>query len=215
MENYTRFESRFLFNNYEGYPENGEAFLYKKGSIPIIVSVPHAVRHMRDGKSKSPELYTGAIGSLLHEQTGVHLLAKCATDEEDPNYSLKSAYRDKLETIVKEHNIQLVIDLHGAKESHPFSIDVGTGNQKTLSRETFELFCSTVNQTENHSFIITENHTFFAKPNTVTQDLHKRTNIETMQLEINRKYRKPTEDLQSFVSLLQGLIRFIQERATK
>ena len=116
---------------------------------------------------------------------------------------------------MKEHGIQLIIDLHGAKESHPFSIDVGTGHQKTLSRETFELFCSTVNQAENHSFIITENHTFFAKPNTVVHDLHKRTNIETMQLEINRKYRKPTEDLQSFVSLLQGLICFIQKRANK
>jgi hypothetical protein len=160
---------------------------------------------------KSPDFYTGSIGYLLHEYLGVHFIAKCCSREEDPNYDEVSLYRDKIEAIVKKHSIALIIDLHGAKFDRPFCIDIGTADGKTASKETITSFHEAFRTNSPIEFQIVENHTFKAlNPSTVTHDIYNRCGIETMQVEINKKYRIPQEDFESFVTVLRNLTRFIQ-----
>jgi hypothetical protein len=46
--------------------------------------------------------------------------------KEDPNYILGGEYKAALGTIVKEHQIKFVIDLHGASKDREFDMDLGT-----------------------------------------------------------------------------------------
>lgn len=212
MKKYNAYESRFSAHNYHGYPHKGQSYIYKEGTVPILLSVPHSVYHVREGQLKKPECYTGTIALLLQTHTNVHTFTKCFTDEDDPNYNLHSPYRNQLEEIVHQHKIALVLDVHGAKKERPFAIDIGTNHGKTASRDTIEAFKTAFVPSSQSPFIVTENHTFAAGGNTVTNFLHQKTGVETMQIEINQHYRSPQEDFEAFITLLRHFTRFIEQQ---
>ena len=203
-------EKHFSTNHYHGFIENDRDFTYKKGSIPILVSVPHATFHMRNGKQKKPERYTGALGLALHELLDVHFITKVNSYGDDPNYSFHSSYRDQATKIIKNEEIKLVLDIHGAAHTRPFSVELGTANGKTAMVSTTTLLKDSLRANFNNAFIIEENNTFSASnPNTVTHDLYNRTLIETIQLEINEKLRSPSINFNEMMALTMGLASFI------
>lgn len=212
MSTIEEYELRFSANNYQGFLEDGKSFSYKKGRLPIIISVPHSVSQIREGKIKYPEVYTGAIGLILQERLDVHLITKCFTDEEDPNYSEHSTYCDKLEAVVKSENIQLVLDIHGAKASQPFCIDVGTNDRQIVSGDTVNNFMKSFNIEKEIYFNVTENLVFGARgQNRVVNKVHRATGVEAMQIEINKLYRSPLDSPEHFNALVDNLSHFIKE----
>ena len=66
-----------------------------EGTVPVLISVPHAVPHMRDGSLKSDEVNTDLIGMLVQENTGCHLFINEGVDG-DPNYDDPNVYKDRL-----------------------------------------------------------------------------------------------------------------------
>lgn len=78
MENvYKKLEEEFSQNNYY-HSENSFKFL--PGTIPIILSAPHSVRHFREGKMKAHDFYTGAIVKNLHLLTSCHVVYSTACE---------------------------------------------------------------------------------------------------------------------------------------
>ena len=96
-----------------------------EGTVPVLISVPHAVPHMRDGRQKSDEVNTDVIGMILQEHAGCHLFVNAGV-EGDPNHDESSIYKDKLAEYVKNHGVAFVIDLHGASASRDFDFELGT-----------------------------------------------------------------------------------------
>ena len=109
-----RYEKRFARHRYNGSRTPG--FVIVPGTIPLIVSAPHSINQFREGRLKFADRYTGSIALLLHELTGCHLIYSSGYTGGDPNYdSLESnPYQEALISYTKEHNIHLLIDLHGA-----------------------------------------------------------------------------------------------------
>ena len=73
-ERLSSLEERFSSHSYEG---RGPELLIEEGSIPILVSAPHAVTQTREGEDKRAEILTGALA--------LWLLSTYAKDEDDAN----------------------------------------------------------------------------------------------------------------------------------
>jgi hypothetical protein len=108
-------------------PPIGEwSFRHTPGRLPILISAPHGAAHLRDGHIKQEDEYTAALARLVAERTGAHALYSWAQSDDDPNWDRQSPYKDFLQSIVTEHDIQFVLDIHGMSNRHKFGVAVGT-----------------------------------------------------------------------------------------
>ena len=104
-----------------------------EGTVPVLISVPHAVPHMRDGRQKSDEVNTDVLGMILQEHVGCHLFVNAGV-EGDPNYDESNLYRDKIVEYAKTHGVAFVIDLHGASAAR-LGVESGKGAWGNLYRK--------------------------------------------------------------------------------
>lgn len=184
-----------------------EDFIIKLGTIPILFSAPHDVEHhFEDGNIKSREPYTKAIALYLNKYFNVYSIVKMKDTNEDSNRDNHDEYKRELLRVVKENNIKLVIDLHGAKKYRDFDIEFGTLNNITAD-------FSTINELkeafiENGIKNISLNDPF--KGGAITQYLYNLKDVDVIQLEINGKYRD-FNNLDLLKQLIESLSNFIKQ----
>ena len=109
-------------------PHDHPFFRVEKGSIPILLSAPHATEHTRNGSSKMEEEFTAAFVRWLSAETGAHAIYTTHQSPEDPNWDQQSRYKEAIAQLTTEHNIQLVLDLHGMTSRHKIGVALGTMN---------------------------------------------------------------------------------------
>lgn len=190
-------------------PRQENPFRVFPGRIPILVSAPHAVRHVRDRKIKKSDEFTGSIDYLLNQLTGCYSLAVTKLYGGDPNVDSPCIYKELLASLCREHKVTLVLDLHGAAREHDFDIDIGSREGRSLLGQSKVLTLLTENLMSAGLKNISQNY-FPAKGiNTITHFTNRELGIPALQLEINRKYRVPAQNPQDFTRLLAGLARFI------
>ncbi|MFE8699629.1 hypothetical protein ACFYKX_03210 [Cytobacillus sp. FJAT-54145] len=203
------YEQQFSMNSYGGDTYLTRPVEYKKGSIPILISAPHATEHIRDGKVKSADIYTGSLALLLGELTNTHVVYSSRIAD-DPNYIKGGIYKDTLNKIVSENNIQYIIDLHGAASERTFDIDLGTINGKSMDSETVDKFTAAFKA--NNITDITVNGTFAAETEgTITNYSYNVLHKNSVQIEINKEYRNPRNDIDSYYSVLNSLVNIVNE----
>lgn len=163
------------------------------GSVPLLISAPHSVNQYRDNMIKGADMYTGALALLLQKLTGCYCIFSTASSEEDPNYVLGGNYKNLLENVVKYHDIQYVIDLHGASESRDFDIDLGTLKGESIDEGTVSDFLYIFEK--NNMTNVKVDDTFPAlNPTTITSYSHKELGVQSVQMEIHRSYRLPENE---------------------
>lgn len=185
--------------------------LVLSGRIPVLVSAPHAVTHWRDGREKNADLYTGALALWLHEQTGCAVLAAGRPSQADGNHdpAAVSPYKQELARILRENPVKVVLDLHGAKASQPFDVELGTGpgweGKSALVQEARLCFLA---QGFHPKKIWSDRLFSAAKTETVTRFCIQDLKVPALQLEINRKYRDPgkPENLEMLMAALKDLV---------
>ena len=217
MAEINKLESSFSQNNYYGRP--GKSFEIMSGNCPILVSVPHAVNHFRDGNEKKADLLTGAIGRYLHEHTGCHLISALHLEGQDPNYDGfdSNPYQQALSDYIAENEIKVVLDIHGSLREKPFAVELGTIDDndssllghpfiKKLMIYSFDYFFRDINDVNTD---VTNNTMFNGQSvNTVTKSISSRNNIPCVQVEINRNFRD-TEKPEHLAALICSLEYFI------
>jgi N-formylglutamate amidohydrolase len=124
----------------------------------------------------------------------------------DSNRDNHDDFKNKLLNLVDEHNIKLVIDLHGASVNREFDVEFGTMNNLTAD-------FSTINELkeafiENGITRISFNNPF--KGGAITQYLYNKKDIDVIQLEINYKYRDYS-NLENLKLLIESLSNFIKQ----
>ena len=90
-----------------------------------------------DGSIKSSEPYTKAIALYLNKYFNVFSIVKINDTGLDSNRDNDDNYKKELMKIVKENNIKLVIDLHGASKERDFDVEFGTLNNLSIDFSTF------------------------------------------------------------------------------
>jgi len=202
-------EDQFSQNSYQGDVYSDQSLVVKQGIIPLIISAPHTTKQIRNGHEKEADVYTGALALLLHEITGCHVILNTKLGE-DPNYILGGQYKEVLREHCLNHEIDMVIDLHGAALSRTFDVDLGTSNGKTLSKQKLD---SIIDRFKEAHIEATVDQRFTAShPGTITYHSYNTLKMEAVQIEINRKYRDPRRELDLFVGMvgcLSGIIEML------
>ena len=183
-----------------------ELIHFEQGSIPILLSAPHTVNFLKeDGNFKMREGYTKAIVKYLAQKTGAFLMIKENSDGIDPNKIEMEDYKRQLLEIIEKHQIRLVLDIHGAASHHDFAIEIGSLDGVSAKPETIKaLKTALLNQ---RIAPVAENQPF--KGGGITKTVHGNTNIEVLQLEINRNYRDLTHPEKLF-HLCKSLENFLK-----
>ncbi len=168
--------------------EKEESFIVKTSNkSKVLLSCPHAVSQLREGKIKSAEKETGIIGLLLNELYGYPLICKTSNKGDDANYDPSSGYKNAIIDLVKNNGYKCVIDLHQLSYEREENINPGVAGYKNFKNK--ELLNSIVNIFNRHGIDkVSIDHPFGAySPNTVSSYIHNHTGIDTIQLEINSR----------------------------
>ncbi len=181
-------------------------YIIKIGSIPILFTAPHTMIQVRkDGKVKLNEPYTKAIALYLNKFFNVSCMVKINDTGMDSNSDNHDEFKEELIKLVKENNIKLVIDLHGAKKSREFDVEFGTLNNLTADFSTIKELEEAF--TENGINNISYNDPF--KGGAITQYLFNLKDVDVIQIEINGKYRDKNNIiyLEKLVKSFENFIR--------
>ena len=224
LDKLKKYERRFSRNKYNGSKKPG--FVILPGTVPVMISAPHAVNQMREGQGKWADKYTGAVALLLHELTGCHIIYASGYTGGDPNYDdlASNPYQKALIEYVRSHKIPVLLDLHGASTDRPYAVEMGTapdqdaagnvsgdpdpslkGNAfiSKLIRLSFQYVLGRLDR--DCPLDVWQNKIFDAGgQNTVTKSISMHTDTAAVQLEINGLFRTP-ETPERMLALIHGL----------
>lgn len=182
-------------------------FIILKGDVPILFSAPHTMLQKReDGTLKYNESYTKAILLYLNKHFKTYAIIKNNDTGIDSNRDNYDKYNVELRRLIKEHNIKLVIDLHGASKERDFDVEFGTLNNLSADfstiKELEEAFI------ENGITNISHNSPF--KGGFITQGIFGLTDVDVIQLEVNGRFRD-SNNLDLLNKLIKSLEIFIKQ----
>jgi len=181
-------------------------YVIKKGSIPILFTAVHTMEQRKeDGSIKFSEPYTKAIALYLNKYFNVNCMIKINDTGLDSNRDNHDEFKTELINYIKDNNIKIVIDLHGAREDRDFDVEFGNLNNLTTDfstiRELEEAF------TENNINVVYNNP---FKGGAITQYLFNLKDIDVVQIEINGRYRD-NNNIEKLERLCNSLENFIKE----
>ena len=196
---------------YDTFPEsNLSEFVDLKGNIPILLVSPHATSHLRKGKIKIYEKFTGAINVILNSISGVHSLYTVYASPFDSNYYETTALKKRIREIVESCGIKFVMDIHGTGSYRKFDIYPGIGKEGEFVNRNEFLMSVLENVLKKYDIRLGGTHIFPAyRQHTVSRFVNSELGIPAMQIEINKKYREPDTDSHLFEKLIYSLNEFI------
>jgi N-formylglutamate amidohydrolase len=166
-----------------------------------------------DGTTKLKEPYTKAIALYLNKYCNAYAIVKNNDTGIDSNKNNYDDYNVELRRLIKDNNIKLVIDLHGASKDREFDVEFGTLNNLSADystiRELEEAFIKNGINNINH------NDPF--KGGAITQGIYALNDVDVIQIEINAKYRDHNniEELEKLIESLQNFIKKYNDYISK
>ena len=187
--------------------DSQDVYISKIGTVPILFTAAHTMTQFFDnGTIKLAEPYTKAICMYLNQHCNTSYLIKIKDTGMDSNRDNHDDFKKELVKIVRDNNIKLVIDLHGAKMERNFDIEFGTLNNLTADfstiKELEEAFL------ENNITNIEHNEPF--KGGAITQYLYNFKDVDVIQLEINGRFRD-LNNIENLEQLCDALMCFINQ----
>lgn len=123
------------FRYQQAAPVGVEWFEVVNGTVPVLVSAPHACMHVREGVRKMQEEFTGALALYLAERCGCYAIFTRYQTHEDPNWQVDSKYKRSIEALLQDRAIRFVIDLHGMTNRYHMGVALGTINGESCEAE--------------------------------------------------------------------------------
>ena len=180
------------------YQEHAQSFVLLPGHGPVMISAPHCVEQLRNGRIKAAEPQTGALAKMLHHTLGCPVIYKTKNCNDDANFDENCLYKQALSAYINSSDILFLLDLHQLAPHRKMNVAIGTGKHKNVSRQAFinatiEAFC------EKKITKIKIDDPFGATyPFTVSSYIASTCGISCLQIEINSKIlRLDTEDSQT------------------
>jgi len=205
-----RFEKSQRKYDEEQPSDDFDGTIFLRGDIPVLVTAPHATTHVRVKMTKSCELYTGALSVISHSLTGAHALYTHRMSNLDPNYYDDCPFKERLESLMNEHDIRFVIDIHGTGSGRAYDIFPGVGlDGEFLIGKQFYL--AKLYETALREKILIGSLDIFpaAKQMTVAKFAATKLGVPAMQVEINRRLRLPEDNPTQFEKLVDFLSSYI------
>ena len=187
--------------------EDCKSYIMKIGELPVILTAPHTMSQKKeDGTYKLNEPFTKAIVMYVAEQLNCSYIVKIKDTGVDSNSDTIETIKKNLIKIIDEQKIKLLLDIHGASEEREFDVELGNLNNLSSDfstiRELQEAF------TENGIKNVEINNPF--KGGGITQFIYGKTDIDVIQIEINKKYRD-IENIENIKKICDSIIYFIKQ----
>ena len=187
--------------------ESDDVMIYKIGSIPVLFTAPHTMEQVySDGYIKNSEPFTKAIALYLNKKCDSSYLIKIKDTGLDSNRDNHDEFKKLLLDIVKENNIRLVIDLHGADHNRDFDVEFGTMNNLSADYSTLK----ELEEAFVHNGIVNIKYNEPFKGGAITQYLYNIKDVDVIQIEINGRYRD-INHLNELENLCNAIIYFVKE----
>ncbi len=196
-----------------------------KGTIPIMLSAPHAMKHYRDGAWKQADQNTDELAIAIQKATGCHVIYRNQESLNDPNFDdfENCQYKQALKKYIEEKQIKILMDLHGSKKERGFLIDLGTIDDSYSSlherKWVIEMMVPLLKKglkvvMDRYQKTIEVNHTFKASgKNTITNCIASKTLCSCVQMEMNSYLRCCNKD--DFQLLQATLIQVVTTLKTE
>lgn len=216
----TKSEFEKINKKFDEYNEkNTESFKYIKGKEKIILSAPHSVSQIRNGKIKGKDIATGTIAISLQKSLNCYCIYKTRNNNDDANYDIeKNPYKDKLLEIIEKEDIKFLLDIHGAKANQGFDIDIATNNLKNVNGKT-EYVTDFINIGKKYGINnITVDKVFKASTiHTIACTISEKLKIPCLEIEISKEYRdiKTFQNIQVLLNFLEEYLRVIFRKEAK
>lgn len=185
------------------------------GDRPILLTVPHAVPHLRPGYSwrwpKAAEDHTELVAQRLRGMTGAWLIIPVGIQERDPNWFSNSPYTAAATETIQRNDLQLVVDIHGAPSIRTSLVDYDFWDdpQGLNRRSEFALLKSF----QDHGFSekdIRRYDSHIRHPSTIAGLVTSHLNRPAVQVEIDYNLRRSTHPRHQ--NMLNALAAFINHR---
>lgn len=210
-------EYKRILRGYKHSKENYKTYDYfkiDKGSNNIILSAPHAYKHFRNNKIKVNENNTSKIVKILGILTNSHVIYTYKDSNNDPNYDMDSEYKKELSKYIKNNNIKYLIEIHGLNKDSDISLEIGSNSYKNVDEKFVNLIKNVFSKYYDDEILIDEKFKSQSKRR-VTNYISEKNNINTIQLEINRKYRNLNRMPIKFnktINALKEIIKKLEEK---
>jgi hypothetical protein len=175
-------------------PKQEDPFWISMGKLPVLVSAPHAVRHIRQKKIKMSDEFTGSIAYLVSKLTNCYGIATAKLYGGDPNTDCPCLYNDKIVEICERGKIKFVLDIHGAAREREFDVDFGTNSGKNLLAKTRIVKIVERNFLDFGLNKVSTDYFAAAGPNTIANYVARELKIPALQIEINKQFRVPGQN---------------------
>lgn len=193
--------------NYLEHLESKDNYIICNGKIPILFSAPHTITHIKEnGSIKLSEPYTKAVALYLNKYFDTFAIIKNFNDGLDSNRDNNDTYKKELINLIKENDIKIVIDLHGASIERNFDVELGTLNNLSADFSTIRELEETFK--ENDILEVVNNDPF--KGGAITQYIYNLKDVDVIQVEINGKYRD-SNNLELLKKIIESLSNFIKQ----
>jgi len=186
-----------------------DTIYYPSSTSHCILSAPHAVRHLRDGKTKLAEPTSISYVSILSKLTNSSSLYATRASSVD-------AYQSKLRNCIANGRFKLLLDMHSMAPTHTELANVGIAHGALLNteakRKSFNIFMDLF---AKNGIDVSIDHPFAAtQPQTNAFQFGRDPNLLALQLEMNSKLSHPEYNTE-LNSCLKSLTQFIDYTQSK
>ena len=170
------------------YLEDPESFVLRNGDGVVLISAPHCVQQLRNGRIKPAEPETGILVRRLHEELNCPIIYKTRNCGDDANYDIDSPYKKAIVDYVVSHGIKFLIDLHQLSQKKNIGVDIGIAKGRHI--DGFETLNILLFEFSSHNLGAIQIDKPFAalQPYTIASYIREKTRIQTVQLEINSRF---------------------------
>lgn len=202
-------EADFANNEYFGTNVwTEEKYRVLSGSVPVLLSAPHAVNQIRGEDVRDAEKYTGAFVRYLCNATSSFGIFQLFTHA-DPNNDEDHNYKNAVINLINAYNIKLLIDVHSSTFKDDTDIDIVTNSRQTL-RGMDSLFDKLKLLGVKYNVKVDENNVpNKEKSNEIITVASLICGIPTMRIVINNKKLDVLNDEESINKLLLLMEEFI------
>jgi len=189
----------------------------------VLVLAPHATAHMRQGKLEWADSGTGSLAEMLHELTGVPVVATTYLSPSDPNYYDDNDFKKAVADLVHRMNPVVVLDLHASHWYRPYDVDLGTMHGNSVKGH-FALIQELGKRLTGEGLLNLSQDYFAAETNQTDTKWVSNLGFPAIQCEVNLTWLLSGEsdakeqgvnwgdrlNEHRFAQLLQAFVRFIQ-----
>ena len=182
-------------------------YVYKSGNC-VLLSAPHAVSQIRNGKEKFAEVETYNLIDVVSRLTGASMIAKTRNLGDDANFDMYSTYRDKIAEKIKSKKIRYILDIHNLNLKRGQTINLGTNHGFNVCGN-FTLLDRIEKIFTNHNLETTTDYPFYAGDHTISGYFSKEYNIFCLQIEINSKLYQTEKDVKNLAETLVDIVKAV------